>query len=129
MEIHGGHTDITNNKFLSKEEEEMNFLLKSAVPMLVDIVADMITPEGVTEFRKEVITMLEKAATSSDLALDDKALEVFISTIMTEENCEQFGAGMVNIMKEYVRNSETKYDDWVIPILDSLLEAFSVEKV
>jgi len=129
VEIHGGHTDITNNKFLSKEEEEMNFLLKSAVPMLVDIVADMITPEGVTEFRKEVITMLEKAAISSDLALDDKTLEVFISTIMTEENFEQFGAGMVNIMKDYVRNSETKYDDWVIPILDSLLEAFSVEKV
>lgn len=129
MEIYGGHTDITNNKFLSKEEEEMNFLLKSAIPLLVDIVADMITPEGVTEFRKEVIMMLEKATISSDLALDDKALEVFISTIMTEENFEQFGAGMVNIMKEYVRSSETKYDDWVIPILDSLLEAFSVEKV
>ena len=63
----------------------MNFLIKATVPLIVDIISDMITPEGVTEFREDIIKILENAAIHSDLALDDKLLEVFVRMLLLKK--------------------------------------------
>jgi len=104
-------------------------ILPVVVDMLVDVVKDMVTPEGVVEFRGEVIKLIEDLVGKTETELDDNILRYFVESAFTLDNYQEVGSRVLVTAKEYVRNSETKYDDWVIPILDSLLEAFSVEKV
>lgn len=102
-----------------------NVVVGMALDLVVDILKDMATPEGVTKFREEVINLGTKLTSKSANDFDDRAWKWVAMNLLTPGNWSMYGGEAVVWMKNYVMDSATKYDDYTLPILVALESAFA----
>jgi hypothetical protein len=103
-------------------------LIPFAIDMVVDIVRDMITPEGVVAFRDRVIAMAREMADKTTTEVDDVLVEKLVANVLTVENYDAYGRSLIAWATQYVQNTETKYDDYLVPILQGIEAAFSTKE-
>lgn len=113
------------------KETVIKYALQILLPFLIDLIKDMIKPEGVIEFRDKVLEWLYKLVEKTETELDDKALELAVKTAFTLANIKTYGVQFVDWAIMYVVHSETKYDDtYLLPVLQKLKEVLvEVEEV
>jgi hypothetical protein len=55
----------------------------------------------------------------------DLAVAYLVEHVLTNDNFNRYGKSLIEWCIEHAQSSTTKYDDYVIPILEKLLEIFS----
>ena len=101
------------------------FVVNVATDMIVDILSDMATKQGVTDFRDKVIALGETITNKTENEFDDECWRWVAEHVLTPEGWSAYGYEVVSWAKEYVVDSRTKYDDYTLPILIALESAFS----
>lgn len=95
----------------------LSIVLPYLMSLLVDIIADAFTYDGVIEFRGSIAEKMKAYAESTENQWDDIVIDVLLRQMLTLENFAEWGAGMVEIAESYVRHTETKWDDLCLPLL------------
>lgn len=101
------------------------FAVNMALDMVVDVLSDMATKEGVVKFRDDVIKIGYEITGKTETELDDRCWRWVAQTVLTPSGWMDYGEFVVRWAKEYVIASETKYDDYALPVLIALETAFS----
>ena len=108
-----------------KEEKEkmMNIILRMAAPYIIGIVLDMLTPEGVTDFVEKLHDLLRDLADKTENEYDDTIIEMLIEKALQPEFYAEFGHKICEMIKVYITNSSTKWDDvFILPVINGLDE-------
>lgn len=101
------------------------FAVNMALDMVVDILSDMASKEGVTKFRTDVIDLGYKLTGKTENEIDDRAWRWVAQKMLTPSGWTEYGNAAVVWAQEYVIDTETKYDDYALPVLVALEAAFS----
>lgn len=107
------------NKFKS-------IMIDMAIPLVVDIITDIITPEGVVKFRNNMLAKIESFTSKTANTIDDSVVKSFVGTFL-------FTSGplldsIFDMIEAYVKDSETKYDDNIIsPIIVNLRKVLNIQ--
>lgn len=92
-----------------------------AAPFIIDIVCDMIKPEGVTIFKDKTEELLRGLAAKTEMTFDDMLVEALFEKAFTDEAVSEYGLKIISMAKGYVVMTETKYDDkFALPVLKRL---------
>lgn len=98
-------------------------ILSIAAPYLigfiVDIFDDAISPEGVIEYRDEILKKLISFVQVKQLPFEDKIASI-AEKMFDAENIEEYGLWAIGIAKKHVQHNETKWDDFSLPLLETL---------
>lgn len=98
------------------------------LPLLVDIVQDMLKPEGVTKFREKIIELFRGLAGKTEPEWDDYLVEKYLVAALSPDNFSSYGVDIIRWAKAYVIDTITKYDDKIcLPILIKLENILELE--
>ena len=98
--------------------------IRMAAGMLTDVISDMVTKEGVTNFRETIINSANNLADKTNTQLDDNIVDFLVDKAFTPENYSEYGVYLMESIMLYVENSETKYDNFLLPVLRTVAESF-----
>lgn len=106
---------------------EPNAVASFVIPYVVDYVADMIhdsvSPGSVDELRQKALTLATDFIKTNNLPFGDNLVKSAIAAMFTPENFELWGKRAIDLAKEIIIHTETKWDDFGLPLLDVLYKA------
>lgn len=102
--------------------------LNIAAPFILDVVKDMIKPEGITIFKDKTEELLRGLAAKTDNTVDDMLVDALFEKAFNDDAISEYGLKLVSMAKGYVVMTETKYDDkFALPILQRFEEVLTVQ--
>mgnify|MGYP001159353656 CR=1 FL=1 len=112
----------------------MNAMIKSLLitmgtDVLTDVLKDMTTPEGVMDWRDDVIAFGNKLTGKTVNPYDDYVWTIVAKHILTPENWALGGSSILTMARSYVAHNDTKYDDFLIPIFDGFITILTPAEV
>ena len=104
-------------------------IIQALLPMVIKIVTDMITPEGVVKYRDKLLAMLESIVGKTVTEFDDKLLEVVIQAVFLSGAYRGYALQIIGWVIVYVEDSATTWDDIILlPPLKALKACFLAEE-
>ncbi|MFV0511573.1 MAG: hypothetical protein ACK5M8_20335 [Shewanella algae] len=104
----------------------MNTVTKKLVSLigpvvLKNILDQILNEEKLSSYRDNLVTFFRKTAAKTTNEIDDKLVEIAISTIMEPGKAVEQTVELCGILRAYVQDSQTPIDDiLVLPILDRI---------
>ncbi len=100
----------------------ISFAAPHLIAMISEIIADAVKPEGVVEFRQDIIGHVTDFVKQTDTPFDDNVASVVTEKIFTLDNFVKWGGKLLDWARRYVQHTLTKFDDYCLPLIDLLEE-------
>lgn len=101
----------------------MKLLLLIGPTIIESILNSILTEEKLTSFKDNLITFFREKVDKTVTEVDDYLLEIVVDTIMEPGQAVEHTLELCKIMKGYITESQTEWDDIVfLPILNRIEE-------